>query len=91
MDLLKEAGYLYVFSKELLKLTKKLKKLGRLAEKHKRRHEKAPEHKKEKHRIRHALTVRNIEELFRKRNAVLEGLKIHYHRFAHYLREEHKI
>ena len=90
MSLTKEAAYLYLFSKELLKLNKKLKKLGRLAEKHKVRHEKAQAHKKEKHKVRHVLTVRDIEELMKKHNYALERLKTHYHRFTHYLRKEHK-
>lgn len=91
MSLAKEAAYLYVFSKELLKLNKKLKKLGRLADKHKVRHGKARVHKKEKHKIRHVLTVRDIEELMKKHNYALGRLKTHYHRFAHYLKKEHKI
>lgn len=91
MSLLKEAGYIYLFSKELIKLNKKLKKLGKLAEKHKTRHEKAKKHKKEKHKIKHALTVRDIEELMKKHNHVLGRLRTHYHRFAHYLRKEHKV
>ena len=58
MGLLREARYIYLYSKELKKLNKKLKKLGRLVEKHKGRHAKAAKHKKEKHKTKHALTLK---------------------------------
>lgn len=91
MSLFNEASRIYIFSKELVKLNKKLRKLGNLAEKHKGKHEKAKKHKKEKHRVKHTLAVRDIEKLMKKHNAVLNKLKTHYFRFAHYLRKEHKI
>lgn len=91
MPLTKEAAYLYRFSKGLVKLNKKLKKAGKLAEKHKGRHEKAKKHRKEKHKIRHTLTVRDIEEMMKKHNLLLRRLMTHYQRFTHYLRKEHKI
>ena len=91
MGLLREAGYIYLYSKELKKLNKKLKRLGKLAEKHKGRHEKAAKDKKEKHKTKHALTVRGINELMKKHNQVLSRLKNHHYRYAHYLRKEHKI
>jgi len=90
MGLLREAGYIYLYSKELKKLNNKLRKLGRLAEKHKGKHEKVPEHKKKKHKTKHALTVREIEELMKKHNLVLSRLTSHHQRYAHYLRKEHK-
>ncbi len=91
MSLIKEASRLYLFSKELVKLNKRLRKLGRSAEKHKVRHEKASRHKKEKHKVRHALTVKDVKELMEKHDAVLKRLKTHYQRFTHYLRKEHKV
>jgi len=90
MGLLKEAGYVYVYSRELLSLNKKLKRLGKLAEKHKVKHGKAPEHKNGRHKVKHTLAVRDIEKLMKKHNQVLGKLRTHYHRFAHYLRKEHK-
>ncbi|MBR9683297.1 hypothetical protein GOV03_02040 [Candidatus Woesearchaeota archaeon] len=91
MPLTKEAARLYLFSKRVLELNKKLKKLGKSAEKHKGRHEKAAMHKKGKHRARHASTVKDIREVMKKHNEALSRLKTHYHRFAHYLRKEHKV
>lgn len=91
MSLIKEAGRIYVFSKELMKLNKKLRKLSKLAEKHKKKHGAAESHKKEKHRVRHTLTVKDMETTMKKHNVVLNRLKTHLHRFAHYLRKEHKV
>lgn len=91
MGLAEEAEKLYIYSSWLEKLNRKLRKLGRKAEKHRRRHEAAPEHKKEKHRIRHALTIQEIRELMKQHDEVLGGLKRHYLRFVYYLKEEHKL
>jgi len=91
MGLLKEAGYIYLYSKELKKINKRLNKLGKVAEKHKERHRKAPEHKKEKHKVKHVLTVREIGELMKKHDHVLNRLKLHHQRYAYYLRKEHKL
>lgn len=91
MGLLKEAEYIYWFAKGLVKLNKRLKRLGRKAEKHKARHGKAPEHKKGKHRARHGSTVGEIREVMEKHNLVYKRLKRHHLRFAHYLRKEHKL
>lgn len=91
MSLLKEAEYIYVFSKELLRLNRKLKKLGKAAEKHKKRHNEAKEDKQLRHKVRHANTVQDIEKLMGRHNQIFTRLKNHYHRFAHHLRKEHKI
>jgi len=91
MGLKKEAEYLYVLSKRVLKLNRELRKLGKSAEKHRGRHQKAAMHKKEKHRVRHAAMIKHVEEVMKRHNKVLETLKTHYHRFAYYLRKEHKV
>tara|TARA_Y100000310_G_C20605536_1_gene775275 strand:- start:1164 stop:1439 length:276 start_codon:yes stop_codon:yes gene_type:complete len=91
MSLLKEAGTLYLYSKELVKLNKKLKRYGKLAEKHKKRHGKAKVHRKEKHKKRHASTIKDLNKVMKRHNRVLAGLRTHYHGFAHYLRKEHKL
>jgi len=90
MALTKEAGNLYIYSKELIKLNKKLKRFSKRAEKHKTKHEKAKEHKKDKYKMKHALAVRDLKKVMKRHNQVLAGLRTHYHRFAHYLRKEHK-
>ncbi|MFH1682525.1 MAG: hypothetical protein ABIA37_01890 [Candidatus Woesearchaeota archaeon] len=91
MNLLKEAGYVYLYSKKLVYLNKKIKKLGKKAVKHKSRHEKAAEHKKEKHHVRHVLTVRQINALMEKHNSTLKKLAYHSHKFSECLRKEHKV
>tara|TARA_Y100000310_G_scaffold268505_1_gene281136 strand:+ start:247 stop:522 length:276 start_codon:yes stop_codon:yes gene_type:complete len=91
MSLLKEAGNLYLYSKELIKLNRQLKKYGKLAEKYKSKHHAADEHKKGQYKSRHESAVKNINKLLKRHNHVLSGLRTHYHGFAHYLRKEHKI
>ena len=91
MGLLKEAGSVYVYSRDLIKLNKKLKRLSKHAKKHKRRHEHAPHHKKEKHYVRHSSTVNDIRDLMKKHDRVLMRLRSHYRNFAHYLKKEHKL
>ncbi len=91
MGILKEAGYVYLLSRGLVKSNKRLRKLGKLAEKHKEKHGKASEHKKEKYRRKHSSVIKEINELMTKHNRNLSRIKVHYHRFAHYLRKEHKL
>ena len=91
MSLTQEAGYIYIYSKRLTKLNKKLKKLGKLAEKHHGRRLKAKEHQQEKHKLRHAAAVRDIQELMMYHDRNLIKLRTHYRRFAHYFRKEHKL
>lgn len=88
MGLLKEAGYIYYFSKELLGLNRRLKRLGKKAGKHKKKHERSG---KEKHRVKHGMTVKEANKLLKKHNVVLERLKAHHLRYAHFLRKEHKV
>ena len=91
MGFVKEARLIYLYSRELADVNKRLKKLGIKAEKHKVRHERAAEHKKEKHKVKHHITVKQIEKLMRNHNELLNNLKTHYQRYAHYLRKEHKV
>ena len=91
MNLIKEAGYVYLYSKQLVSLNKKIKRLGKKAVKHKTRHEKAAEHKKEKHQVKHVLTVKQINALLEKHNLLLKRLVYHSRRFNECLRKEHQV
>ncbi|NQV91932.1 hypothetical protein HQ489_05660 [Candidatus Woesearchaeota archaeon] len=90
-SLLHEAGYLYKYSKELLRLNRKLKKYGKLAEKHKRKHGVAKEKDKPKHLAKHSKTMEDVHELMKRHNRYFGKLRYHYLRFAHHFRKEHKI
>ena len=92
MSILSEAAYLYVHSKELLSINRKLKRMGGKAEKHVKRHQKAKDNSEQAvHRKRHGDVVRDIQDLLKKHNAILSKLKRHQVAFAHGLGKEHKI
>lgn len=91
MGLINEAAYLYVLAKELVALNKSLKKLAKKAHKHKKKYEKVGDQKKEKHRLKHALVMGQIEKITKIHNEVLAKLKHHQVAFAHSLVKEHKI
>ena len=91
MDLLKEAGYVYLYSKRLVSLNSKIKKLGRKAVKHKSKHEQAAEGNKSKHHARHSLTIKQINTLLEEHNSVLRRLIQHSRRFNACLRKEHRV
>ena len=92
MHLTNEAAYLYVLSKELTSLNKKLKSLSKKAEKHVHKHSQAttPE-KKEKHKLNHTIVTKNIKQLLEKHNTLLKSIQHHHTAFYHALRKEHKI
>ena len=55
MSLKSEAAYLYIYSKELTKLNKELKRLSKKAQKHADKHSRTDdENKKDKHRKKHS-------------------------------------
>ena len=92
MKLANEAGYLYVYSKQLMYINKKIKKLSAKAEKHAVKHMKAnTEKKKQKHREKHARVKINIENLLKKHNKIVKILRHHNVAFYHALAKEHKI
>jgi hypothetical protein len=92
MGLTNEAAYLYVHSKELVTLTRKLKRLSKKAEKHAHRHQKAehPEDK-QKHQKRHTKVSENIKDIVKRHNFVIKRLREHQVAFAHALGKETKI
>ncbi len=92
MNLTNEAAYLYVYSKELISLNKKLKRLSGKAEKHIYKHGKATSEKERlKHRTKHSKTVEKIRKLMVKHNELLNKLRHHHVAYAHALRAEHKV
>lgn len=92
MNLVKEAAYLYIHSKELIELNKKLKKLSKKAEKHISKHQKADdEAKREKHQTKHKNTTEEIKQLMKKHNKLLERIKHHHLTYTHALRKEYKV
>jgi hypothetical protein len=92
MSLSSEAGYLYIYSKELLSINKQLRKLGVKAEKHVKKHQKAKSKNEQlKYQEKHARTRIKIEKLLKKHNHVIKTLKHHHLEFYNTLRKEHKI
>ncbi len=91
MSLLKEAVYLYVHAKELEKVNRKLKNLGRKAEKHAgREHRAISEEKKYKHRQRYSRAASQKKQLMRKHGDVISILRDHCLDFKHLLDKEPK-
>jgi len=92
MSLANEAAYLYVLSKGLVKVNKKVQKYSQKAQKHLEKHHKAtsPE-KKVKHQRKHAKRVIDIRKLMEEHNKTLAKLRQHQVAFAHQLQNEHKI
>ncbi|MEK6901733.1 MAG: hypothetical protein AABX37_05295 [Nanoarchaeota archaeon] len=86
-----EAAYLYVYSKKLLKVNKRIKALTHNAEKHKLNHllSKTERHK-QKHQKKHARATKAIHELLKDHHELLKRLRHHYLNFAHALQKEMK-
>lgn len=92
MNLLKEAAYLYAYSRELIKVNKKLKSLGRKAEKHAHRyHQATSEEKQHQHKRKHSRTTAEMKKLMKKHNEIIGALRHHYLGFKHALHKEHKL
>ena len=84
-----EAAYLYVYSKKLLKVNKRIKALTHNAEKHKLNHlASKTERQKQKHQKKHARTTRALHELLKDHQELIKRLRHHYLNFAHGLQKE---
>jgi len=91
MDLKSEAAYLYYYSKKLKWLNRKIRRLSKKATKHKEKHDGAKkEGDKLHHKTKHAYVSRDIKELMKKHNKIINKIKYHYHRFMHSLSHQHK-
>ncbi len=86
-----EAAYLYVYSKKLLKVNKRIRALTHKAEKHKLNHlASRTEQQKLKHRKKHERATKSIHELLKDHHELLKRLRHHYLNFAHALQKEMK-
>lgn len=91
MNLANEAGYLYVLSKKLTWLNRRIKRCNKKAEKHAHRQaQAADQYKKHKHRIKHEKTKIVIHHLLKEHHALLTKIKHHKLAFTHALAKEHK-
>lgn len=87
-----EAAYLYVLSKSLHKINKKLHYSASKVEKHRRNYEQATaERKKLKHRIKHAKASEKINELLKEHNRIMTKMRYHLRAFVLELHKEHKL
>jgi len=92
MKIANEAAYLYVYSKELQKLNRKLKRYSNKAQKHLDNHHRAKtEEKKLRHQTKHLRTKVKINKILKRHDLVLSSLRHHYLIFKHALNHEHKI
>lgn len=92
MSLANEAAYLYVLSKELTKLHKRIKKTSRKAQKHLEKHHRAASlEKRQKHGEKHAKKIKKIKKLLEEHNQILAKLRQHQIVFAHQLQKEHQV
>ena len=92
MDIANEASYLYIYSKELKKLNRKIKRYSKRAKKHLHRHYKTKdERKKLRHKSNHLKATAKINKLLKRHNDILSSLRHHYLKFKHILQKEHKI
>ena len=92
MNISNEAAYLYVYSKELLKINKQLKRVSKKAEKYAKKHSSAGTlEKKLKYKVKHTRVMEDIKELRKLHNKALATLRKHQIAFAHALQVEHKI
>ena len=82
MNISNEAAYLYVLSKEIESLNRKIKRLSKKADKHKERHQQASEEKKEKHRRRYGKVIEKLKDLLKEHNRILTSLRRHQIAFA---------
>lgn len=88
MSLANEAGYLYVYSKKLASLNKKLHILQTKVKKRQEKHQKAPEHKKERHTVKLYHLKKKLEKYGQSRQEILAKLRHHQIAFVNMLQRE---
>ena len=92
MYIAKEAAYLYIYSKELTKVNKNIRRLSKRAQKHADKHNRTTdEEKKLRHKVKHRRVTNDINSLVKRHNAVVSRLKHHMINFHDALRKEHKL
>jgi hypothetical protein len=88
MDLVKEAAYLYAYSKELKKVNKEIKKLSKKAQKHHHKHQTSTKtHKIEKHKSKYESTAKRIKTLLAYHKRLIKTINHHQLQFTHTLRK----
>ncbi len=92
MNLLSEAYYMYYYSRELIKINKKVKRHSKKAEKYVHKHRKAKtEEKKSRHKLGHQKATGKIKDLIEQHNRILKKLRHHHNNYLHALKKEHSI
>jgi len=86
MNILKEAGYLYLYSKKLLQINRKIKSLSKKKHKHGEKHSKASSPtKKHKHLQKHDSAAKKIKKLLKDHESIILRIKHHKVNFSHAL------
>jgi len=92
MNLSNEAGYLYVHSKKLSSLSRRLRAVSKHAEKHLNKHNSTNDaEKKRKHYHKHLTKKEEIAQIMKEREKILKKIKHHEVAFRHALEKEHHI
>ncbi len=91
MGLKEEAGYLYLYSKELKRVNKKLRSLGKEAHKHASNYAKASEKKRGKYKKKHHQAKLEIKEQMNKHTRLMSKIKHHMLGFNDALRKSSKL
>ena len=92
MNLANEAGYLYVYSKKIMKLSKRLRSLSHHAEKHLKKHQSTNDaSKKQKHYHKHLTKKEEIAKIITEREKIFKSMHHHEVAFRHALEKEHHI
>lgn len=92
MNLVHEAGYLYLLSKELITLNRQLKKLTTKAEKQVYKYSQAEtEPERRGHRFKHTRVTIEMAHLIKKHHLILDKMRYHHSIFDRALREEQRL
>ncbi len=91
MSITREAAYLYLCSKELTKLNKKLHDLSKEAHHHGQKHASATdEGSRNKHARKHHNATKELQHLIKEHHEMLSRIKHHLVNYNHALRKELK-
>ena len=91
MSITREAAYLYLCSKELSKMNKKLHGLSKDAQHHGQKHASATDEKsRHKHAKKHHHTTKKLQHLVKEHHEMLSRIKHHLVNYNNALRKELK-
>ena len=91
MSINRESAYLYLCSKELTKMNKKLHELSKDAQYHRQKHAlAADERTRYKHSKKHHHATEELQQLLKKHDAMLSRIKHHLVNYNNALRKELK-